>query len=174
MPKARRKTLSPKSPLSPKLIITVLITLIIGFAGGIGFSNYFPSQREQTYPDQATVSRVIDGDTLELESGKNVRLYGISCPDKDIPFYQEAKTFTQNQVAGKKIILKYQPNYQEDKFGRLLGYVFIHDQNLNVELVRQGFCKPVIYQKRAKLIYQDELLEAQENAKEEKVGVWGD
>ena len=46
--------------------------------------------------------------------------------------------------------------------------------NLNIELVRQGLCEVVIYEKRAKLIYQDELLQAQEQTKKEKLGIWSE
>lgn len=45
-------------------------------------------------------------------------------------------------------------------------------KNLNLELVRNGLAKVVLYQKRAKLIYQDELLAAEKEAKEKRLGVW--
>lgn len=53
-----------------------------------------------------------------------------------------------------------------------LAYVFINDTFLNEQLVRQGFCEVTIYKKRAKLKYQDELLNAQNQAKQEKLGKW--
>ena len=59
--------------------------------------------------------------------------------------------------------------YKRGTYKRLLGYVLVDSENLNVELVRNGLCKVVIYKKRAKLIYQDKLLEAQETAKGKKL-----
>ena len=37
---------------------------------------------------------------------------------------------------------------------------------------QQGFCEVTIYKKRAKLKYQDELLNAQDEAKNDKLGRW--
>jgi endonuclease YncB( thermonuclease family) len=44
---------------------------------------------------------------------------------------------------------------------------------LLVELVRKGMAELVIYQKRKPFIYQTQLLEAQEEAKKNKLGIWG-
>ncbi|MBU1499290.1 thermonuclease family protein [Patescibacteria group bacterium] len=71
-----------------------------------------------------------------------------------------------------QIRLDYQPNYEKDRWARLAAYVFINDTFLNEQLVRQGFCEVTIYKKRAKLKYQDELLNAQNQAKQEKLGKW--
>lgn len=165
------KKLSSGVFLQNKVLIPFFIglsTLIIGFLGGIGYTRYSSSQ----YPSKAMVTRVIDGDTIELDSGKTFRLYAVACPDANEPYYQEAKDFAEDKVAGKKVNLEYEPNYQEDKYDRLLGYVFVDEENLNVELVRNGLCKVMLYSKRAKLIYQDELVEAENTAKQEKIGLW--
>ena len=45
--------------------------------------------------------------------------------------------------------------------------MFVNNIHLNEELVKAGLCEVVIYQKRAKLIYQDELLEAEKQAKDQ-------
>ncbi|MBI4226194.1 thermonuclease family protein [Candidatus Roizmanbacteria bacterium] len=60
----------------------------------------------------------------------------------------------------------------QDKFGRLLGYVFVDEVNLNIELVRNGLAKVVLYEKRAKIKYQDELLMVEKEAREKRVGIW--
>ena len=38
----------------------------------------------------AIVSRIIDGDTIELQNGERVRLLGINTPEKGQPYYEEA------------------------------------------------------------------------------------
>jgi endonuclease YncB( thermonuclease family) len=53
-----------------------------------------------------------------------------------------------------------------------LAYVIIGDKNLSIELVKNGLAKVKIYQDRRKLIYQDQLLAAQELAKKNKLGLW--
>lgn len=167
----RKKIKIDKIKLIPAL--SLFLILLGGFFGGIQYQKFFGQTEEVTFPQEEKVTRVVDGDTIELSSGQTMRLYAISCPEYGKPFYDEAKEFTEDQVLDKKVSLEYEEKYRSDKFGRILGYVIFDDVNLNIELVRQGFCQAVIYEKRAKLIYQDELLEAQEQAKKEKVGMWG-
>ena len=50
--------------------------------------------------------------------------------------------------------------------------MFINGQHLNEQLIRQGFCEVTIYEKRAKLKYQDEFFTAQTQAKSDIIGRW--
>jgi len=118
------------------------------------------------------VIEVSDGDTVKLSDGKTFRLYGVNAPEVKEPFFEEAKAFTENLVLGKEISFEQEENYKVDKFGRELGYVFVNGVNLNIELVKNGLAKVVLYEKRAKLKYQDELLSAEKEAREKRLGVW--
>ena len=111
-----------------------------------------------------TVIEVTDGDTLKLSSGKTFRLYGVNAPEVKEPFFEEARTFSQNLVLNKEMSFEQEEKYKEDKFGRMLGYVFVNGVNLNLELVRNGLARVVLYEKRAKIKYQDDLLSAQKAA----------
>jgi len=75
-------------------------------------------------------------------------------------------------VLNKEIIFEQEEKYKEDKFGRILGYVFVNGVNFNLELVRNGLARVVLYEKRAKIKYQDELLSAEKSAKELRLGIW--
>ena len=158
--------------ISYKFLIPLggLLLLIIGFLGGSVYTNYLTKGNE--YAANTVVKRVLDGDTIELDTGKTFRLNGITCPEKGEKYFQEAKDFTESKVLDEKVSLEYEEKYKRDAYKRLLGYVFVNGENLNVELVKNGLCKVVIYKKRAKLIYQDELLEAETQAKQEKLGIW--
>jgi len=123
-------------------------------------------------PQRLIVIEVSDGDTLKLSNGKTFRLYGVNAPEVKEPFFEEAKAFTENIVLGKEISFEQEANYKVDKFGRSLGYILVGGVNLNIELVRNGLARVVLYEKRAKIKYQDELLETEKIAKEKKVGVW--
>jgi micrococcal nuclease len=91
--------------------------------------------------------------------GRACYLYGsLPLADPKLKFYQKVK-------------LEYDA-YTSDRFGRVLAYVIIGDKNLSIELVKNGLARVAIYEDRRKLIYQDELLELQENAKSKKLGVW--
>ena len=158
--------------------IVVVILILLSFFGG----SYFEKQKIKTQSSvpsdvsvnisPITVTEVSDGDTLKLSDGKTFRLYGVNAPEVKEPLFEEAKVFTENLVLGKEISFEQEENYKVDKFGRELGYVFIDGVNLNIELVRNGLARVVLYEKRAKIKYQDELLFAEKVAMEKKVGVW--
>ncbi len=156
----------------------ILLLVVASFYGG----SYFEKQKIKNFPYSPTPSNptnqklsvieVTDGDTMKLSDGKTFRLYGVNAPEVKEPYFEEAKAFTENLVLGKEISFEQEENYKVDKFGRELGYVFINGVNLNIELVRNGLARVVLYEKRAKIKYQDELLSAEKDAKEKKLGVW--
>ena len=158
-------------------ILTFLLMFLSFFSGG-----YLERQKikiSQITPiplispiQKLTVIEVSDGDTFKLSTGQTFRLYGVNAPEVKEPYFEEAKAFTQNLVLNKEISFEQEENYKEDKFGRTLGYVIVSGVNLNIELVRNGLARVVLYEKRAKIKYQDELLNAEKEAKEKKVGVW--
>ena len=155
-------------------VLTFLLMFISFFSGG-----YLERQKIKSSPispiplispiQKLTVIEVSDGDTLKLSDGKTFRLYGVNAPEVKEPYYEEAKAFTENLILEKEISFEQEKNYKEDKFGRELGYVFIDGVNLNIELVRNGLARVVLYEKRAKIKYQDELLSAEKEAKEKKL-----
>ena len=122
-------------------------------------------------PKTAVVKRVIDGDTVELFNGTVLRYTGITAPEEGESFAEEATKLNQELVEGKEIKLEYD-NYTSDKFGRILAYPIVNGVNVSVELVSKGLAELVIYQKRKPFIYQAQLLEAQEQAKKQKLGIW--
>ena len=159
------------------LILVLLLMFASFFSGG-----YLERQKIKTTPitqiplispiQNLKVIEVSDGDTLKLSDGKTFRLYGVNAPEVKEPYYEEAKLFTENLVLGKEISFEQEDNYKEDKFGRTLGYVFVGGVNLNIELVRNGLARVILYEKRAKIKYQDELLSAENEAREKKRGIW--
>ena len=122
-------------------------------------------------PKSAVVKRGIDGDTVELFNGTVLRYTGITAPEEGESFADEATKLNKELVEGKEIKLEYD-NYTSDKFGRILAYAIVDGKNVSVELVQKGMAELVIYQKRKPFIYQTQLLEAQEQAKQKKLGIW--
>jgi len=159
------------------LAVCVFVLMVISFFAG----SYFEREKtnSQTSPtplisptQKLTVVDVTDGDTLKLSDGKVFRLYGVNAPEVKEPFYKEAVEFTKNLTLGKEITFEQEEKYKEDKFGRLLGYLFVDRKNLNVELVKNGLARVVLYKKRAKIKYQDELLQAESVTKQNRLGIW--
>ena len=61
---------------------------------------------------------------------------------------------------------------ETDKYGRLLRYVYVDGDFVNLELVRGGYALLLTIPPNVK--YVDELLAAQQEAREAKRGLWGE
>jgi endonuclease YncB( thermonuclease family) len=129
------------------------------------------TQSEVLFPQKAMVVQVIDGDTVTLDNGLNLRLVGVDAPGQGEDFYEEATSYTAKFCQAKTVQLEYDQD-QTDPYGRLLAYVWDEGKMLNLELVKKGFAKVVTYEKNKKLIHEDELLAAEVEAKKEKKGIW--
>lgn len=91
--------------------------------------------------EDAMVKRVIDGDTIELESGERVRYLMVDTPESttELECYgTNAKTFNRDLVEGKPVRLRYDVE-REDMFGRTLAYVTVDDEEVNTLIVERGF-----------------------------------
>lgn len=106
---------------------------------------------KQQYDDLATVSHVVDGDTLALTDKRKVRLIGVNAPElahypkKEEPLALSAKQFLESALSlNKKINLKY-GRQQEDRYGRTLAHIFLADgQNLNALLLERGLASAIV------------------------------
>ena len=74
---------------------------------------------QQTYK----VTKVIDGDTIEIDTGESVRLIGINAPEVGEDCYEEAKKELENLILGKEVTLEADVE-DKDEYGRLLRYVY--------------------------------------------------
>ncbi len=121
------------------------------------------------------VIRVIDGDTIEIEGKIKVRYIGINTPELYDPkkpiecFGQAASDENKRLVEGKEIYIQKDIS-ETDKFKRLLRYVWVGDIFVNDYLVRQGFAQVSTFPPDVK--YQQQFLEAQTEARENKRGLW--
>ncbi|MDD3793465.1 MAG: thermonuclease family protein [Candidatus Gracilibacteria bacterium] len=126
---------------------------------------------------------VIDGDTIKIiYNGKeqNIRMIGIDSPENTTTRYgytelygNEAKEKLKDLIGNSKIEIELdetQGTY--DKYDRLLAYVFVSGINLNKEMIELGYGKEYTYNKAYK--YQKDFQAAQENAKNDKLGIWGE
>ena len=98
-----------------------------------------PQPRPDAQPTMSgTVTRVIDGDTIEvqLSSGPiRVRLNSIDTPEKDQPWGPEAQAALARRVDGKRVELD---PVTQDRYDRLVAVVFLDGENVNAWMVQQG------------------------------------
>ena len=123
-------------------------------------------------PDTARVIEVVDGDTIIIEGGYQVRYIGIDAPEihpQVEAFGIEARQANRRLVEGKEVRLERDVS-QTDKYGRLLRYVYVDDVLVNAELVRHGLAEARAYPPDTK--YQDYLEQMEAEAREAERGMW--
>jgi micrococcal nuclease len=118
-------------------------------------------------PPEVLVTKVIDGDTIIVEGGYNVRLLGIDADESGYPCYQPAKLRLEELILNKKVKLEKDVT-DLDQYKRCLRYVFLNDQNINLELVKEGLAVAIFYEPDLK--YKEEISLAEKGAIENKVG----
>ena len=127
---------------------------------------------------EARVTRVIDGDTIEVNLGGatyKVRYIGIDTPETVHPsepvecFGKEASDKNSELVEGKIVRLEKDVS-ETDKYGRLLRYVWVGGIFVNDYLVRQGYAYAYTYPPDVK--YAEQFAEAQIEARENNRGLW--
>jgi micrococcal nuclease len=116
------------------------------------------------------VTKVIDGDTIEIDTQERIRLSGINSPETGECYYQEAKDRLTELILNKNIYLE-RDYTNKDKYKRLLRYIHLNNQEINSLLTKEGFVK--VYDKYAsdtkKYI---QLKETEKTAIEKSLGVW--
>jgi len=85
------------------------------------------------------VVAVADGDTVTVLDANNrqhrVRLNGVDAPELGQPFSQVSKSYMSSLVFEREVLVAGQ---KVDRYGRLVGTVYIGDKNANLELLRSG------------------------------------
>lgn len=124
----------------------------------------------------ATVSYVIDGDTIALTAGPHVRLAQIDSPEVgsgECYSRRAAKDLRKILRSGVRVDLRADPRLDAvDRYGRLLRYVFHDGVNVNLRLVEQGDATVWFYEgDRGR--YAPQLLAAARRARAAKRGMWG-
>ncbi len=139
------------------------------------------------------VTKVSDGDTLwirdsvEYPYGKKVRLIGVDCPESVAPESYLESTGKSNTTAGQHIsdyverIMKGKDVYlefdvrTEDKYGRLLAYVFLDpngNEMLQDILISKGFAQLDTVPPNVK--YEQRFYKLQMEARQNEAGIWSD
>lgn len=125
--------------------------------------------------------RHVDGDTTVLRiDGKEqkVRFLLVDTPETVNPktkvqtFGFEASKRTKELLStASEITFEYDSGDKTDRYGRVLGYIFVDGTLLQKTLVSEGLAR-VAYVKEPNTKYLLELEEAQEKAKNESLGIW--
>jgi len=131
---------------------------------------------------QYKVIRVVDGDTIVVDYGgkyEKVRFLCVNTPEsvhrdkkQNIPMGKAASKYTKHRLNGKYINLEFEGK-RRGYYGRLLAYVFVDGENLNVELVKQGL-SPYYTKYGLSQKYDQEFRQVERYARQHKLNIWGD
>ncbi|MCH7568168.1 MAG: thermonuclease family protein [Nanoarchaeota archaeon] len=139
-------------------LIALLITLLV--AGNYLFFYDFSSDRETV-----VIGRVIDGDTVELEDGRKIRLLNVNAPERGEFGYDSATEFIKD-FENKTLELEISG---VGRYGRILGRLYYDEYYINLNLVKNGLAHPYIVSDREVKDFKKAEKEARENEK----GIWG-
>ena len=134
----------------------------------------------QFEPIDATVVRVIDGDTIRVPrvQGKEyiVRLIGVDTPETVHPtktvqhFGAEASAYTKAALEAKTVTLEADPTGDtRDRYGRLLRYVHLDGQNFNARFIREGYGHAI---RRFRYSLKAQFIRLEDSARKAGRGLW--
>jgi len=117
------------------LLIAVLVVILISSFAFILQTEFPKTMCEDNF--SATVSRVIDGDTIVVnECAEHLRLALVNTPEVNQSGYQEAKDYTSSLCnVGSKIEINQDSGQPHDYYGRIVAEIYCQNKNLNAELV---------------------------------------
>lgn len=145
---------------------------------------------------QATITRVVDGDTVEVEFANGemdtIRMIGVDTPEtvasnENPPEYgipdtsqgrdwllnwgNEAKSFAQGELADVKVRVVTDPKGDKrGSYGRLLAYIYYGDgTNFNRELLDRGLARRY---DDSQFTLRNEFGQSEETAQNENRGLW--
>lgn len=140
------------------------------------------TENGKTVGEAVEVVSVMDGDTMKVKykgEEKKVRFLLIDAPEmyhKELgeqPFGKEAQTLNRQLLDDAKTVsLEFdKTGDKEDKYGRLLAYVYADGESVQKKLIESGYVRVgYVYNKQA--AHLDEYKAAQKEAQKANKGIW--
>lgn len=130
-----------------------------------------------TIKNQA-VTEIVDGDTVELAAGKEVRLVGIQAPKLPLgragfitwPLAGESRTALQTLIGSQTVSLHF-VGRREDRYRRHLAHLTLPDGTwIQGELLASGMARVYSFKDNRKLV--SEMLALERTARRDRRGIW--
>lgn len=129
-------------------------------------------------PNKGVVTDIIDGATIELESGGQtyrVRYLGVHLPEQGVidesgnSLLRSALDYNRFLVGGREVELV-RGQIDTDQQGNLLRYVYVGGELVNKTIIANGYATVSEFPSTFK--FQTDFLIAEENARSDQRGVW--
>ena len=108
---------------------------------------YWDSPHQQIFESfEARVVKVTDGDSIRVETDFRdfdfpVRFAYINAPEMN-EGGAESKSWLENQILGKDVFIKINPNNRVGKFGRIIGEVMFGGESMSAASLREMHSVP--------------------------------
>jgi endonuclease YncB( thermonuclease family) len=162
------------------IALLFLALLLVPAAAVLGAVGTAPAVFSVLTPgESARVAAVIDGDTVALADGAEVRLVGIQAPKLPLgrphvrqwPLADAAKAALEAMVAGREVMLAF-GDRDEDRHGRRLAHLAVDGMWVQGEMLRLGMARVYTFADNRKLIA--EMLALERQARAAGRGIWAD
>jgi micrococcal nuclease len=148
-----------------KLIIPLVSVVLIILLGV--FHGYSACKLHQ-------VVKVFDGDTIQLDDGRKIRLIGVDAPEVESPYRkaehwgEQSKAYLASFILNKRISITL-GDPPLDKFNRTLAYIYLGDILVNGRIIRDGWASAyrVFYHP-----WRDLFLIYEREARSKGLGMW--
>lgn len=127
------------------------------------FGNYIFFSANVDDREKAVVARAIDGDTVELEDGRHIRLLNINTPEKNEKGSDLAKENLE-KLENKTVELEIT---ETDKYGRWLARIY-SPEYINLEQVRLGNARMFLVNEDEIEVFKNAQVEAFDSGR----GIW--
>ncbi len=165
------------------IIAVCLLALMVMVGRSLRAKTSPLSDWEKYHNKTFQVSRVVDGDTLDIDipdgkkSWTRIRLWGVDTPEmgrgskKDMYFAKEATDFATKTLKDRTVHIVLSPKKTRGKYGRLLAYVYLErgGDMFNEMLLKQGFAYADL---RFSHIYKKRFEQFEKHARDQKIGLW--
>lgn len=146
----------------------------------INLNHKAASVEDQQFTEIGFVNRIVDGDTVKVQMNDSlatVRIIGIDTPETVHPnkpvecFGKEAAAFLRGLIDQKSILLIFEPDNDEDYYGRKLRYIEVDNEDIGLKMISEGYA---FSYKKYPHIRKATYDLAEQSAMKNSVGLWGE
>jgi len=129
--------------------------------------------------DTVKIVSIVDGDTVRLEDGREIRLVGLQAPKlalgrahfEDWPLAEEARARLAAMVLNRSVQMSY-GGARQDRYGRLLAHLHLDDGSwVQARMIAAGLAR--VYSFADNRACVGALLALEGDARQDRRGIWG-
>lgn len=150
-----------------RYVIIMLVAFVLSPFSALASKHKPSNPTEPAYLYRATVVRVVDGDTVDVDidlgfyvwlKNQRIRLVGINAPEprgKTKKSGKRSSKYLKKLIEGKEIIIrtiksKKDKGDRKDSFRRWLGVLYLNGMDVNQHMIERGYAEVYVKESRNK------------------------